>query len=60
CGTNAPLSAAQMLGEVSRVLKPGGVSADNLWLPNSEDSAYKPNSIQLESYIVRGSPFISS
>ncbi|KAF9595976.1 hypothetical protein IFM89_006903 [Coptis chinensis] len=25
CGTNAPLSAAQMLGEVSRVLKPGGV-----------------------------------
>ncbi|PIA53685.1 hypothetical protein AQUCO_00900338v1 [Aquilegia coerulea] len=25
CGTNAPLSATQMLGEVSRVLKPGGV-----------------------------------
>ncbi|XP_043693846.1 EEF1A lysine methyltransferase 4 [Telopea speciosissima] len=25
CGTSAPLSAAQMLGEVSRLLKPGGV-----------------------------------
>ncbi|KAG7025627.1 hypothetical protein SDJN02_12124 [Cucurbita argyrosperma subsp. argyrosperma] len=25
CGTDAPISAAQMLGEVSRLLKPGGV-----------------------------------
>ncbi|PIM99860.1 Methyltransferase [Handroanthus impetiginosus] len=25
CGTDAPLSASQMLGEVSRLLKPGGV-----------------------------------
>lgn len=25
CGTNAPISASQMLGEVSRVLKPGGI-----------------------------------
>ncbi|KAL6981070.1 hypothetical protein U1Q18_022701 [Sarracenia purpurea var. burkii] len=25
CGTNAPISAAQMLGEVSRLLKPGGI-----------------------------------
>lgn len=25
CGSNAPLSASQMLGEVSRVLKPGGM-----------------------------------
>nr|GMD71862.1 methyltransferase-like protein 13 [Ipomoea batatas] len=25
CGTNAPISASQMLGEVSRLLKPGGV-----------------------------------
>ncbi|GAA0144635.1 methyltransferase [Lithospermum erythrorhizon] len=25
CGTNAPICAAQMLGEVSRLLKPGGV-----------------------------------
>lgn len=25
CGTDAPLSASQMLGEVSRVLKPGGI-----------------------------------
>ncbi|OVA04015.1 Methyltransferase type 11 [Macleaya cordata] len=25
CGTDAPLSAAQMLGEVSRLLKPGGI-----------------------------------
>ncbi|XP_076941601.1 uncharacterized protein LOC143615655 [Bidens hawaiensis] len=25
CGTDAPISASQMLGEVSRVLKPGGV-----------------------------------
>ncbi|CAL5380132.1 unnamed protein product [Camellia sinensis] len=25
CGTDAPISAAQMLGEVSRLLKPGGI-----------------------------------
>lgn len=25
CGTDAPMSAAQMLGEVSRLLKPGGI-----------------------------------
>ncbi|KAL4561977.1 hypothetical protein LXL04_034163 [Taraxacum kok-saghyz] len=25
CGTDAPLSASQMLGEVSRILKPGGI-----------------------------------
>nr|GEV42002.1 methyltransferase-like protein 13 [Tanacetum cinerariifolium] len=25
CGLNAPLSASQMLGEVSRILKPGGI-----------------------------------
>ncbi|KAK1426627.1 hypothetical protein QVD17_15304 [Tagetes erecta] len=25
CGTDAPISASQMLGEVSRILKPGGV-----------------------------------
>ncbi|CAH9122932.1 unnamed protein product [Cuscuta epithymum] len=25
CGTNAPISACQMLGEVNRILKPGGV-----------------------------------
>ncbi|KAK9058084.1 hypothetical protein SSX86_022924 [Deinandra increscens subsp. villosa] len=25
CGTDAPISASQMLGEVSRVLKPGGI-----------------------------------
>ncbi|KAJ0039230.1 hypothetical protein Pint_23873 [Pistacia integerrima] len=25
CGSDAPISAAQMLGEVSRLLKPGGI-----------------------------------
>lgn len=25
CGTDAPISASQMLGEVSRILKPGGI-----------------------------------
>lgn len=46
CGTEAPISAAQMLGEVSRLLKPGGVymlityGDPNVRMPHLSPSVY--------------------
>lgn len=56
CGNNAPISAAQMLGEVSRLLKPGGVyllityGDPTVRIPHLNRSVY---SWKIELYIIR-------
>lgn len=55
CGTEAPISAAQMLGEVSRLLKPGGVyflityGDPKVRIPHLKRSVY---SWKVEIYII--------
>ncbi|XP_057790033.1 uncharacterized protein LOC131006908 isoform X1 [Salvia miltiorrhiza] len=59
CGTDAPLSASQMLGEVSRLLKPGGVymlityGDPNVRMPHINRSVYN---WKIELYIIPARP----
>ncbi|KOM51251.1 EEF1A lysine methyltransferase 4 isoform X4 [Vigna umbellata] len=57
CGTDAPISASQMLAEVCRLLKPGGtyilsLVSDHVWRSNSKDASSKQTRVQLENYVV--------
>ncbi|KAK2997433.1 hypothetical protein RJ639_025283 [Escallonia herrerae] len=56
CGTDAPISAAQMLGEVSRLLKPGGIymlityGDPTVRMPHLSKPVY---SWEIELYVIR-------
>ncbi|CAI9102933.1 OLC1v1001328C3 [Oldenlandia corymbosa var. corymbosa] len=56
CGTNAPINAAQMLGEVNRLLKPGGIymlityGDPTVRLPYLSRSVYN---WKIELYVIR-------
>ncbi|XP_022632785.1 endothelin-converting enzyme 2 isoform X5 [Vigna radiata var. radiata] len=50
CGTDAPISASQMLAETSKTWR--DLYFDHVWRSNSKDASSKQTRVQLENYVV--------